>query len=537
MSETLNARIWRSHIEDFTFPELSTRLVERTADVGICLSGGGNRAAMAGMGQLRALLALGLLERTRYLSCVSGGSWLSTPFTFYRSGSPDDEHFLGPVTPPERITMEDLEAPIPHTCVGWTATRALDHVFLHHLLDCPRDRAWIETVGNLYFAPWGLHDPDHPAPFTYDAASLADIRARNPSLAEADFHLAREPHRRPYLVVNGSIVGDPHLMPLEMIEPLHLGITPLYSGSTYAREALFQARDGRWDAHRVGGGYVESFALGGPAPAERGQDAAVVQAPRRPYQLADASGTSSAFFAGFAERLPVRGLVDFNPRLSLWPLYTDDAEVPFTLGDGGVLENYGMIALLLRGVKRLIVCINTSTPLDLKYAAREKAPTADDLDAYLPPLFGFPVAQVGVNTANNKVFRPHKFIEVVEGLQAAIRAGGPAVTMTGLEVLNNGWWGLEGGFKVQVLWCYLQRSERFEAALGDRHVAAAIDRGNSFHLLPGLHGPFKHFPNYSTAWQNDDLVQMTPAQVKLLADLTCWSMMESEDKLRALFDG
>ena len=66
--------------------------------VGVCLSGGGSRAASASMGELRGLRSLGLLDQVSALSTVSGGSWAGVTFTYLPSDISDDE-FLGGVVP------------------------------------------------------------------------------------------------------------------------------------------------------------------------------------------------------------------------------------------------------------------------------------------------------------------------------------------------------------------------------------------------------------------------------------------------------
>ncbi len=91
--EVLHARLWVSQGKVYTFPEQAHGTQPTT---GVCLSGGGTRALSAGMGQLRALDQLGLLENTQYLSCVSGGAWLGTAFTYYERGAKNDAEFLGP---------------------------------------------------------------------------------------------------------------------------------------------------------------------------------------------------------------------------------------------------------------------------------------------------------------------------------------------------------------------------------------------------------------------------------------------------------
>lgn len=535
MAETWVVRHWRVEPSAAVFPEMGTDLPSRTAPVGVCLSGGGTRALSAGMGQLRALNALGLLARTRYLSCVSGGSWLATSFT-YNATSGTDEEFLGPITAPEHITLASLIEALPTECVGATATREISGVFNRNLLSgMPRDRVWCACVGELYFSSFGLYDPARPTSFTLDAAHRDDILQRIPSLRPQDLHVARP--LRPYLIVNGTIVGLKGLLPLEEINPTTLEFTPIYSGSHYGWEVVFRARDRRWASHWLGGSLSENVALGAAeaVSVDAAQTLAVYPRPERLFGLADASGTSSSFLAGFAESLPF-GLSETNPTLQIQPILPPDAKAEtFHLGDGGVVENFGLLALMRRKVPRAIVFINTAVPLDLDYDARTQTPTEKDLDPYLAPLFGLTVKQVGVQTDANRVFRASEFVTVVEALQAARRAGGPVLARTRHDVQANVWWGVEGGWSIDVLWVYLEHSSDFEDAIGDKRVRDELDKRDR--PLRMRQGRFAGFPHYSTSFHNGlDLVKLTPEQVKLLADFTCWTVLAASEVFHAMFD-
>ena len=195
-----------------------------------------------------------------------------------------------------------------------------------------------------------------------------------------------------------------------------------------------------------------------------------------------------------------------------------------------VLENYGLISLLQRRVERIIVFINTNEPLDTK-AAPTKLAQGVGIDANLLALFGHSVKARGVNTSRNQVFTQEDFIPVASALQAAKRAGGAALTSAELQVQENAWWGVEGGWKVQVLWYYLDRVPVWESQLG-QPIRKAIRKGNRRWPLFG-HGPFKAFPHYATMGENLlDLVELTPEQVNLLADLCCWTVTDNVDAFR-----
>ena len=63
------------------YPFSSLEQSSSDSGIGLCLSGGGSRAAAASMGALRGLRCLGLLDEISVLSTVSGGGWAGVPFT------------------------------------------------------------------------------------------------------------------------------------------------------------------------------------------------------------------------------------------------------------------------------------------------------------------------------------------------------------------------------------------------------------------------------------------------------------------------
>lgn len=506
--------------DDFDFPERRTPLVSRTDNTGICFSGGGTRAQCAAVGQLRALSRLGLLEGVRYISSVSGGSWGTAPFLW---GSPHatDDTLLGPYTRPEDLTTDDVHAPLPNDCILATATVDLDAAVRAQLkAGIAHERTWSEAVGDVYLAPFGLHDASAPALLTCSDDERRSIIARNPHLADAPFHMARAPERLPFHVINSCMLGPAELEPFAEESPLSFETTPLYTGNPYHRQQLFFSRDGRWREARLGGGYLESFATGSPGLVSIGADSLVtVDAPARPFTLADAVGTSSAAFAGVTASLGelLEGPRSLTPQLDCWPSEDGAQAHTLAMGDGGILENYGLLALLRRRVERVVLFVNTSTALDLDYDPAESVPDADQLDAFLPPLFGFQLSSFGTAVQNNRVFPGADWVPLVQGLQAARREGRPVVHRMRHTVLPNLVWGIQGGYEVEVVWCYLERVEQWEDRLPD-DLGHEVEKGRRWLFK----GDFAHFPHYKTAGQ-DTLadVHLSPEQARLLADFTC----------------
>ena len=121
LPSTLKAKLYPSQPTSY-FPELENpRYQPASHPFGVCFSGGGTRSFSASLGQMRGLKALGLLDTVGAISCVSGGTWFSTLFS-YAPTSINDSTLLGPLLTPSEITLENLAqldprclaSPIPH---------------------------------------------------------------------------------------------------------------------------------------------------------------------------------------------------------------------------------------------------------------------------------------------------------------------------------------------------------------------------------------------------------------------------------------
>lgn len=516
MSETLDARVWLTGDKP-QFPELATPLVDRTSNTGICLSGGGTRAMAAGIGQLRGLRALGLLDKVRYISAVSGGTWVSGPLLFSRQ---DEDTLLGPVREPASLTLKNLDE-LPYGSLGHLATRSLKSRLWKYYNEVADERLWIDAVGDQFLQPLGLFDRSDTAYYAPDDATVADIRRRNPDLGHR--FVTPRPNR-PFWIANGCVIGPKSLTPLKRESPVGIEFTPMYTGSPRRLKVVFYDQHDKSTTLTVGGGYVEPFAFGGAAPEKVADGVQSLPAPAHRWCLADSIGVSSSAFAGYAELDHLVDALDvLAPQSPLWPMPPTAPAQPFALGDGGILENYGIIPLILRGVERIVVFVNTGTRLKPTFE-KSRSTQWKGIDDYLPALFGYRVVDTGTALQNNHVFEQGEFQAVVDGLTKARAAGEGVLTRSVLTTVDNSWWGVTAGQKVDVTWVYNDRVTAWEQQLHDE-VHEAVRKGNSDAFL---HGPLELFPNYKTAGENTlDIVELTNVQVNALADLTCWTVMHN----------
>lgn len=423
---TIKAKAWsrppRAEWDD-------ARLMSRTENFGIALSGGGTRAMVSGIGVLQGLDKIGVLGRARYLAGNSGGSWAASIYTYAHS-SISDAQLLGMYVPPERLTNGSVLHLDPANAAA-AARNPFGAILLTMANDAPvryRDM-WALAVAKAFFEPYGFGKL--MSYYAYDEKSVAEIRRRNPPLAGAHFDTVRS--NRPYLLMSGVMLGPRAqavgsggitwseqsyqgfvFSPLFVGPVTAIGGTPLMrSGPTedyYQQNVSFycesknygcleastfdvagpttRGRRGRGDKDRsvvTVAGAVEPFAFGaGAAPrgltAEDGsvadEEVLSMALPMSPFSLALASGISSAAAAAALSAQPY-GLPGKYCRLAhiapvveyMSPLPAAPQSTPMAFGDGGSLDNFGIWGLLARGTEKVILVVSTSTPLDVKLCA------------------------------------------------------------------------------------------------------------------------------------------------------------------------
>jgi hypothetical protein len=537
---TITTEVWYSQGQSYTWPE--QQLAGVKPNIGIAFSGGGTRALSAAMGQLRGLLSLGVMSNVDYISCVSGGSWASAAFVYYNQGAASDTELLGVVTEPKDITLDKLKVLHPSS-LGWGATLDLgDELDDARKAGAPDDLLWANTIGHVFFSRFGLYDPNNPAYFSLDEATVAQIKAANPSLANATFHVVRQPagYKMPYLLVNATIDGPTAHAPYSPDVLVEITYTPLYSGIPFQQTIPYQVAKVAGAnpppiAAVVGGGFIQSFAWGCDAPVTPGSPA-TVGAPKSVFTIAEASATSSSAYAAIFEKIKL--LDGLLPEQNYWPPMATAPQQPaqlFDFGDGGNLENYGLIPLLMRGVKKCVVFINTDTVINPGYDPAGKT-YEGDIDPELPGLFGIPVhpkSPFAKTPAHdyNQVFPSTDYASVVNGLKNMRQQGQGMVYQATHVLVENMFWGLPGGATVEVMYVYLDKVDQWRHQLTDKVVRTELDLGDV--------GMFPHFPSYKTIDENIvptigenirppwGITELTAQQVNLLADLTCWVVRNS----------
>jgi hypothetical protein len=498
----VSCKIWDATRDDFTFPEIDdpkykVAELESRPNVGLAFSGGGTRSASCVLGQLRGLKELNLLRNVRYLSCVSGGSWASVPFT-YLNDNWTDEMFLGQVIPPRDLTVEALKKTDRNSFGHLISNSIIIDDFFGNVFRFAGDETFSRAIGDIFLEP--LEIDSLKRSFSLNSVSVANILKKNPRLNEDDFYTVRA--GRPFLIVNSTILRVDN--PEELPRRIHFETTPLYAGAR-----VFHAGAGS-NGLNLGGGYIEPLGFDSDEPNDPPDNDQVVNvrlgASRHLYTLSDVAGTSGA---APAEVLAKFGLdwVGF-PEFRHWsvPDTEKTRAKEYTFGDGGILENLGIMPLLMRKVERIVVFINTKSRL--------KGGGEDEINDSIRPLFG----QTPLFSLNH-VFPEDMYADLVENLLVKKEAGQTVMHKARYPVREAPHYGIEGGWEVDVLWVYNERVKEWEDRL-PANIRKKIGTGS-----------LGTFPHYRTFFQNPPkVIDLSATQVNLLAHLHCWNITVAENR-------
>ena len=505
---------------------------------GVCISGGGSRSLSAAMGELRGLEALGLIGSVSWLSPVSGGTWAGTLFNWAPLRYSDAE-LLGPLElVPSRLRWDsgapaDDLALLDPNAIGCAATRlGLEEMLVKALAllreGVPVGDLWPRAIGEVVLAPFGLGDQPQRY-FTWTPWWLAKtILPANRGLSADDFFATRP--SRPYLITNSTLFypPDPPAAVRDLGSIWEVGYevesTPMVVGIPPSFSNAGPPTPGQPGSADLGGGWIDPFAVGSVAPTSISPDWRFrVPVPANRFRLSDLAGLSSVAFVyaviDLAHKSGIHDLDKMVPEVTYWPVL-DASQQPrnaarsYIFGDGGNLENQGIMPLLRRRLPKIVAFVNTETQLAQQGPTRQVV-----VDSDLPPLFGLEWNKnqgqyVAISPSSpfhfNQVFDRATFDDLRAQLWARARKGATALALQqGVTVLANPHYGVPGG-TTDILWVYLHPVAWWRSQLHDT-VRAAMD------VEPWN---YAMFPNYYTI----DQLHLDEHQVNLLAHLTSWNV-------------
>lgn len=541
-----NVRFWDATKKDFKYPETDTtdelcyKRITTLPNSGICISGGGTVSASVIAGYFAALEELGLMEKIRYVSGVSGGAWGSAPYCYMQT---PDALFGNRKVMPQEITPGDLEKTgNPNDvkgCMTYAVNRAdiVDRTLAH---TTPVDnQAYEEAVGDIFLHPFDIESPAVISDrnpfgrrhfFTSDNDAATKIGARNGIRPDQFMTMAAN---RPFPIMNTTMFVPKRKGDYRDNYTYHFEFTPLYCGM---RSVQTPSPDGQ----QIGGAYVEPFGFNSKLKKIDGDHAEADNLFR--FELCQPVGTSGAAIQEYLER-DARMLLEYFPKFDYWnPLQSTVQTENYGFGDGGIVEDTGVISLLTRGVQNIgifltepvffphIDKVGDSGWKERAFGYNQIASLFGDnlIDVHTSELqhsIVFKPADPAKTVFANQVGASNNFQSVLTALWQAKTGGGPLITASmQLDVIPNSFYGITTGYKANAMWVVIDTCDNWWNNLKPEVQSDMAARDE-----------FKDFPAVKVFGQNKDhLIELTVGQANQLGNLAYWMVKNKGDQFQAL---
>ncbi|WP_028301969.1 hypothetical protein [Oceanospirillum beijerinckii] len=389
------------------YPGKASTAVEHSdssrGNLGLCFSGGGSRALTCAWGQLLGLDTLGLMEKPRYISSVSGGTWASCIYTFLPQNY-SDQDLLGQYFKPADLSLKDAAGKLNLDKLGekvyGNIPAGLDIYellvtagqFITENRGKNSQWLWADIIASKVLDHYDLRSKGEASWLSTRSFSLSQdyAQATFPQLNPSDQNFYYVRPKRPFIVMNNNIMQkvDDADRKISNIVQLPDQVTPVASG----------VRGETPDKAIVGGGLVESWGFASDVEQTDATQSPVSISLKQNYSLIDIASTSSAFFAqaiasfiqahlkdedskkGLLKDIEARlsdehkkGLLheiggdikdifdaigahlenyvlssigNVVPRYNYWPVTEDSKNEELLFTDGGTLENTGILGAI-----------------------------------------------------------------------------------------------------------------------------------------------------------------------------------------------
>ncbi len=562
--------------EEVRIPRIANNMDE---SFGVAFSGGGTRAASAALGQLRALHELDWITEAEYFSMISGGAWAVIPYLYFDEdevGSEfSEEKFLGPYRYPREITDENFACEKNNTsgeCHPARFSRAIDN-------STAWDRMWLAwqkgkadesfafLLEDIFLKSYNLHTK---AFFTWSEDTRARIDGDNRGLEEKHpdvkaetIAVVRDSSTGPYPIVGTVLMANKSG---NYFDHYAIEITPNYVGirnedryelaveDTDEKETVAAAEGNNCAPVHVGGGYVEPIGYDSLYPnneikATVERQELVLKNRRNAFRLADVMATTGAAPQATLHRTGKKFLTNLGlPEFNYWHVdygfpYGNCAQhlheakaIEHSHGDGGHLDNLGLMPLLARKVKNILVLINTQTAFEYDHITNDYK-IYDNVTSFfdLPNKFDT-YRGVYERYPHNVVFEREDFVDLIQNfgqmkIQQAEDVASPLVYCRSYTIRKNPRWDVNESYKPNICWVYLDRSEFWIEELAAKKAKQDIK---------AFKDPFKRFPHYWTFIENarfgqggilgkgaalDRIIEYSEPQINALSSLTAWTLM------------
>jgi len=379
--QSVSAIVWAlpDDLSNFVHPELREdlpvgRWLKSRKNLGIAMSGGGMRAATCALGWLRALNTLGVLNKARYISCNSGGSWVNLPLSTKDILEKKEERidisfeeYLGKYVEPSEIELNPKELGKGGEILAEAGSKIdlkLNRTEIG--VENTRFTQWVARIDRAFVAPYDISNLND------FCKGLGDAMLWNENMPS--FRLTDK--RFPFTICAGTAYPLPIKDKDRKYVPFEF--TPLYYGIPFNPNIYT-------DLYRtpfpVDGGFVQSVAFNSVvtndstprADVTAGSYFADLPLPTKVFKVAEISGISSAAPAftkeagtGFIKSILGRFGKDLaeSSQYDFWSPTSGGKSQKLGFIDGALYDNSGVIALLRRGCDTVICCVAADSDIN-----------------------------------------------------------------------------------------------------------------------------------------------------------------------------
>lgn len=547
MANKLNVRFWEVPKDDannqFHFPERTPNdpmfysPMQNKANSGVCISGGGTVSAALIAGYYKALVEQGIMDHVAYISGVSGGCWGSAPYAYMENL--EDSSFFAAVKAPGDYVKDKKQATDGKTWVETNPDHSMTYAVTHAKIVeltleniAHKHEAFERAVGAIFLHPFNIKSPltlGKRHYFSSDKRATEDIVARNKHLKED--YIMTMVENRPYLIMNTTLLvndGTNAATDAPNYDRYHFEFTPLYAGMF----AQFDSAHNKTTNHlTLGGSYVETIGFN-TTPKSLEHNIITTENDYR-FELCEPVGTSGSAIEKSILEGKHKVLANWLPKFNYWnpAEFKADPQTPKTeelfFGDGGILENTGVISMLLRSLENIAVFISQPVYLGEDFDPK-KGPNVMELFGYneIACLFGEELLGTEKETqgdgtivvltktkdpVNRQVFDNSngEFDDLISAFKSARATKSPLIYHHTLKVIDNKLFGIrlnDGTYEANMVWSAIDTWEAFNEAL-------PTDISNQI----GQPGQLEDFPAVKVFGENKGhVIQLTPMQANLL---------------------
>ena len=505
------------------FPEMA---IYGNNGIGIGISGGGVRSYLATIGYFRALTNYGydpiasistnyesdydywgkyskeyydyssvlgrfdkinLIQKNicNYISTVSGGSWF---YGIYSFAQYDSEVLLGRSCDifEGKISEDDIYTKNLDNS-DFMGNRTLHHKYSMRSLD-----SWETSVSRVYLSHYKINDKI-VCLNNMHKDRLASLLPEGSKIIVYDSYIPK----KPFFICNTSIGYEKFSFNFEKYTTVIF--TPFYTGIPY------NIIDNKINY----GGVIEDTCIFGRNKLIPGNKDWVT--PSKFNTLTTMISKSSSFMgAAFSETLGITPAIDqFYLLKRSQPLSQEGDFILKPIIDGGALDNLGLLSLLSRDVKKILLLVNNAIVV---------TPTIEDIDDIIA-FFG-----LGKGHTEMKVFEEKDYHNIIKPqFYQCVKLGLPLFARANLRVLQNYLFGVRGDFYVDVIFVVLNNSDVFNNFLPKKIVRDFCHKATSG-ALEGLKADvnMEHaFPNLSTFALSTNI-----SIVNLISTYTEWTLRQ-----------